>query len=643
MNKIKPHNSAKADYLNNTSQDQILQQLNEHLPVSWKKKNCFLLWSFNKKFQPWCLSRISSKVELKNSMKDDLVSFYRILRWFNLKEANSIDGVYGICLNLIACKDLVVIDLDDFDPYATDTDKVSALQHEILNLFLDPAFPVYIEVSASGHGVHIIFKHKNFERFTNKKFISKPLPGVEIFIGGKVNKLLILTGKEHPEVYGSGIEKRHRSRRSFEILQMSERRLEPLLAILPKVRETADLAEKLIPQTVFKDPPTWLWKNFITFKNNALGPLDASFSKPEKQPGYGVFELHRQKLQEIVRQNNFGSGLPKSLSEIDYNLFLGLIKLYPNLRHTEISSLAYVCLEYYKTCFPERDLKYKTKDYLLRTFYKALVSYYSTRVATIEPQEKTTDLLIKTPRGMLSQINNNRSPKNTVSIMNRENLKNFDLDVYNYLLEKVVEQSQHSNQNSYEMAKIKCSLVCTVGEIARAVLNKSDISGAYYQRVLQSIENLSKTQLSWTNSSTTGSFSLLEYIYSKRTFNLKIVITNLVAWCLLVDTQTIRNSPFQYVAHFRKILGLYQTSKHRAIYRYLITNCAVQSKSKRLAIDNNLLKFFYPKYTPRRHAAYKKSFISSLKSFSTIRGSDLTVEIVEDTILCSRSYISSGE
>ena len=62
--------------------------------------------------------------------------------------------------------------------------------HEEVFQALD-SVPAYREVSASGKGIHIIFRFKDFNKLINDKFIWKVTDGLEIFVSGKTNKMLI--------------------------------------------------------------------------------------------------------------------------------------------------------------------------------------------------------------------------------------------------------------------------------------------------------------------------------------------------------------------------------------------------------------------------------------------------------------------
>jgi len=159
-----------------------------------------LVWTVDSEkqhVQPYTIRIRKTTLLLKKSMTSDLVSLDQLLWLRNHPSDPNSQEVFknhGVAINLKNCPNMVVIDFDNCSPADLEmpvTDE-STVQHRFYQSLA--TVPSYREISVSGKGVHVIFAYRNFEKYTNNKFILKPIENVEIFVGGKVNKMLLLTG-----------------------------------------------------------------------------------------------------------------------------------------------------------------------------------------------------------------------------------------------------------------------------------------------------------------------------------------------------------------------------------------------------------------------------------------------------------------
>lgn len=650
--------NTKLTYLNSNTPIEIVQSITCELPEPWHRRKRFLLWyispSKNTVF-PWCLSFDSKKrLTATKSMTGNLITLTQLSDLIYKQDIESLINSkrYGIAVNLIACNDWVVVDFDKCIPetFLSVPHSSSTFQHKLFYSLTN--VPAYREISASGKGVHIIFQYKGFHKFIKNKFIYKVSNNVEIFLGGKVNKLLILTGHTTHVSYGYPLAldteyRKSRGKRNYCIRKPTS---EDLLPFINLITEFEDVSQKSSCQESKKESPSdGLTKessnsapnNFSYYRQQLLsfsGPTN--FPGPEMQPNYKSFLLEREKFINIIDKKDFGSDTYKSYSELDFAVFSSLKNLYPVIKAENMPAFIHMFVNYYQKHFPARENK--ANDYLFRTCYKVISKslenqqeYFSNQ----QTQENTPSCLVKTPHGMLFEVL--ESTPSYVYVENRQGLENFDWDVYNYLMELIVRNSSYSKNEFRTLATIKSSIDCSVGQIARFITRTNKVPGRFYTKVLTSLSRLAATRMTWKTEANEGAVTLLEYLYRRDNGALQITFTNLIAWVLLVDTKTLKNSPFGYSVYYADIFNLYKTSKQRQFYRYIITNSAVQGSPRTVFIDSTLLSHFYPVYTSRRHSFHKTSFLKLVEDFAQVQNSDIDLYFDDKKIVFSRKNVKS--
>jgi hypothetical protein len=573
-------------------------------------------------------------------MTKNLVTLNYLYTLCELEAEFTSNHYYGVAINLASCESLIAVDLDNCDIEALDAidpDGPMTTQQKVY--YSLRAVPKYTEISSSGAGLHIIFSYKNFSHVINNKFIFRPCENVEIFVGGKTNKMLSLTGVCFGAIFDSSRWFEQKIYKQNRIIQATTPQLQEFINCLSNLSNFQKDSNITTLKTRVK-VPSWL-----SFKKLLFEPTKALFVPPEQTTGYLTIKPVLLKLQNIAIKEDYGVNTYPSRSELDFMVFNQLIQLYPNLNSNELPALIHTCVNYYTEHFGVRASK--SPDYLFRTCYNAYSNFYSFKQEKSIPQtlETTNSIskLIVMPLGILAQDISLRYKAQYVFVENRDQLFNEDWDVYEMLLGTAVKQGHYSIGNTYDVNLIKnskCELNSSLGHIARYITGKSHLSSSYYKRVLESLTRLSKTTVRWSTVDSQGCMALLEFQHNKLNGSLMISFTNLIAWFIQSDIDTIRLSKFKYTAFYLEyIFTLYLTSSQRQLYRFLVNNCPINSFEKRIIIDSNLLEIFYTNYSSRRNSLYKARFLQLLKDFQAVKGSDITIKIQADSFFVSRKLM----
>jgi hypothetical protein len=275
--------------------------------------------------------------------------------------------------------------------------------------------PAYREVSASGKGIHIIFRFKDFNKLINDKFIWKVTDGLEIFVSGKTNKMLILTGYAINHITGSLIERKtyRTSRAKFNnrIVEATLPQLRSFLDVLSRYQkqhqDSVESKDVLLPTFNKTEIPKWVFIPFSKFDDKDLRSANPHFATPESKKGYTSALKDLKTLQDIILTNDFGSNKKYvSYSEVDYTVFTILVRLYLNsdFHVRDLSSIIQMCLNYYRKHFPIREEK--ADEYFVRTCYNSLMRTFKQRSCSSNLIQHQQLNLIKTPAGLLSEVNN---------------------------------------------------------------------------------------------------------------------------------------------------------------------------------------------------------------------------------------------
>lgn len=645
--------NCKLEYLNSNTFETILQQVCWCFPASLQRRKYFLLWSFNTKKQnvvPFSLnwkinsSKIANSFILTNSMAANLISLNSLKKLYPNKEFQTLisGGLYGLSLNLKNATDLIVVDIDSFDP--TTLNSPPNLTPETLNqrLVIESLkdIPHYAEISASGNGIHIFFSFRQFERFLDNRFISNPAAKIEIFIGGgNKNKMVILTGNQI-SLGGADqdfeILQGRKTRTNYRVVKPSLTQLSSFIQLLEKFKKIKTSNNILVsPETKL---PKWL-SSFSNFKNSIAKESNSPQLNLEQQEGYSLFLTKIAKLKILTFKKNYSDQTYKSQSEVDYQIFSLILTLFKfNFDQTNFASIVYTCIHFYKQNFPIRDNKHS--DYLLRTCFKLFVNFYS-KTEKISPSlilENNFKSLIKTPLGLLGV--SLKSNEQKIFLKNRELLTDFDFDLYQNLLHLTVEQSLRSSANLGEIRSMKLSIHTSIGSLARFITRKKNVSSLFYKKIVESLGRLASTQLVWDTPLTQGSICLLEYVNHKESNILEVSFTNFLAWILAVDTETLKRLNLHYCVYYSQFFLRYETAKQRKMYRFLINNLPVMTQKKILNIDQTLLSSFYNNYNHRRHSLFKNTFLESINEFSKITDTDIRVKITGQKLVLSRVNLS---
>ncbi len=630
----------------------ILQEILFHFPKSLSKRKYFLLWSVDPKkgnVIPFCLTNVGKKLIIKKSMTGNLVTLRFLYKVERTKAFESIinQGLYGISLNLRASTNLVVIDLDSFDLDDFRSYNFSSSSNSNQNLVVKAlsSVPCYWEISASGKGLHGFFCFPDFHKLINNRFIWKPVENVEIFVGGKVNKMIIVTGNSIsiPSSEFETIVYRNNRRGHAKIVNATLSQLTPFITLLGELSGNKKSITSTTPTHVINSEPislpSWLPKTFFVFKAKILPAFDPFGPKLEEQVGYATFLVKIRKLQEMTLKKDFSTY--KSQSEIDYFVFALIVKLFKyQFTKEHLASILYTAIDFYQMNFPAREEK--SSDYFLRTCHKSFVDFYlNSRSSSFRLDDipEKPFCLVKTPLGLLAPPM--AVSKQHLIVQNRHLLKDFDFDLYQILLQITVENYKSKKLPLTDMQNMKSFICCSVGDLARAVTSNQRISSFYYQRILSSLNRLANTRIFWNTNSSQGSLTLLDYIYLKDRKMVEVSFTNFVAWFLLFDTEIIKNSGLDYSVYYTNIFNLYKTPIDRKIYRFLINNVPIRTTRKVLSINEDLLSRFYPTYSRRRHSFYKRAFLKAIHQFLRVNQSDIRIEVLNDKLILNRINLSS--